>query len=110
MVNYSGAPTRVFAALGDSRRAGLVDLLAQRDHTVSELAATLPISLPGTLKHLGVLEEAGLVSRRKDGRKVTVHLEVERLTEAERWLRQSRTFWSRRLDSLARSFTPEEDR
>ena len=108
MVNHS-APADVFAALGDSRRAWLVDLLAQRDHTVSELAATLPISLPGTLKHVGVLEAAGLVSRHKTGRTVTVHLEVDRIAEAEQWLRRTRTFWSGQLDSLARSFRPHEE-
>jgi DNA-binding transcriptional ArsR family regulator len=105
MVKYSQeAPEKVFAALGDTRRAWLVDLLARRDHTVSELAASLPISLPGTLKHLGVLEEAGLVSRSKRGRTVTVHLETQRLTEAERWLATTRSFWSRQLASLAGSF------
>jgi DNA-binding transcriptional ArsR family regulator len=97
-------PDRVFAALGDARRAWLVDLLSQGDRTVSELAATLPISLQGTLKHLGVLEEAGLVSRVKQGRTVTVHLETGRLTEAEAWLQHTRAFWSRQLSSLAAGF------
>ena len=101
-------PDRVFAALGDARRAWLVDLLAHGDRTVSELAATMPISLQGTLKHLRVLEDAGLVSRAKHGRTVTVHLEADRLTEAEAWLQHTRTFWSRQLTSLAASF--EEDR
>lgn len=98
------APDQVFAALGDSRRAWLVDLLSQRDHTVSELAATLPISLQGTLKHLAVLEGAGVVSRSKQGRTVTVHLEADRLVEAQAWLERTRTFWQGRLGSLAASF------
>ena len=97
-------PERVFAALGDQRRTTLVDLLAQRDRTVSELAAMLPITLQGTLKHLGVLEEAGLVTRSKAGRTVTVHLEQQRLADAEAWLRRTRTFWSGRLSGLASSF------
>lgn len=96
----------VFAALGDPRRALIVNLLAQRDQTVSELAAHLPISLPGTLKHLGVLESAGLVSRTKRGRTVTVRLEPERLRDAEEWLHRTRTFWATQLGNLARSFTP----
>lgn len=99
-------PTAVFAALGDPRRVLLVDLLAQGDRTVSELAAELPISLPGTLKHLGVLEAAGLVSRSKAGRTVTVHLEREPLSAAEAWLRRTRAFWSTQLDSLAAAFDP----
>lgn len=105
MVNHKG-PAAVFAALGDPRRALLVDLLAQRDRTVSELAAQLPISLPGTLKHLGVLEAAGLVSRTKEGRTVTVHLEPDPLSAAEAWLQRTRTFWSAQLGSLAAAFEP----
>ncbi|WP_109471711.1 ArsR/SmtB family transcription factor [Ornithinimicrobium cavernae] len=105
MVNYRDhAP--VFAALGDPRRTLIVDLLAQRDQTVSELAAHLPISLPGTLKHLAVLESAGVVSRTKAGRTVTVHLECDQLRSAEEWLHRTRTFWAAQLDNLARSFTP----
>lgn len=95
---------QVFAALGDERRALVVDLLAEGDHTVSELAAALEISLPGTLKHLGVLEEAGLVSRTKSGRTVTVRLEADRLADAEQWLRRTRRFWAGQLAGLAASF------
>jgi len=107
MVNHHEEAT-VFAALGDPRRALLVDLLAQRDRTVSELAAHLPISLPGTLKHLTVLEEAGLVSRSKAGRTVTIRLERDRLHAAEEWLHRTRTFWATQLDHLAQSFDKEQ--
>lgn len=96
----------VFAALGDPRRALIVDLLAQRDRTVSELAGQLPISLPGTLKHLAVLESAGLVSRTKSGRTVTVRLERVPLQTAEEWLHRTRTFWTAQLGSLAQAFEP----
>lgn len=105
MVNHQ-KEAAVFAALGDPRRALLVDLLAQRDRTISELASHLPISLPGTLKHLTVLESAGLIRRTKAGRTVTVHLEHERLRAAEEWLHRTRTFWSTQLGNLARSFDP----
>lgn len=110
MVNSEGvrAESAVFAALGDPRRALIVDLLAQRDRSVSELAAHLPISLPGTLKHLSVLESAGLISRTKAGRTVTVRLEPDRLATAEAWLHRTRTFWTAQLGSLARSFSPPE--
>lgn len=108
MVNCSGADTAVFAALGDPTRQRLVELLARRPATVSELAARLPISLPGTLKHLGVLERAGVVTRTKSGRTVTVSLRPEALEEAEAWLHRTRSFWTRRLDDLARSFATTE--
>lgn len=107
MVNHA-EEAAVCAALGDPRRALLVDLLAQRDQTVSELAAHLPISLPGTLKHLTVLESAGLITRTKAGRTVTVHLERDRLHAAEEWLHRTRTFWTAQLGSLAQSFTTKE--
>ncbi|WP_114905622.1 ArsR/SmtB family transcription factor [Ornithinimicrobium murale] len=103
---WGEAGTEVFAALGDPRRALILTLLAQRDRTVSELAAHLPISLPGTLKHLAVLESAGLVNRSKTGRTVTVTLQPERLQDAEEWLHRARTFWASQLGNLARSFTP----
>lgn len=108
MVNCSRADTAVFAALGDPTRQRLVDLLAQRPATVSELAAQLPISLPGTLKHLGVLERAGVVTRTKTGRTVTVSLRPQALEEAETWLHRTRSFWTQQLGALAGSFTTTE--
>lgn len=79
----------------------MVDLLAERDRSVSELAAEFPMSLQGALKHLVVLEKAGVVGRVKSGRTVTVHLEREALDEAEAWLRRTRVFWTHQLDRLA---------
>ena len=96
MVEYS-----VFAALGDPTRQAMITLLAERDRSVSELAAEFPISLQGTLKHLGVLERAGVVGRAKAGRTVTVHLEHETLEGAEAWLHRTRSFWTNQLDRLA---------
>jgi DNA-binding transcriptional ArsR family regulator len=98
------APSTVFAALGDERRIRLVGLLADGDRTVSELADGLPITLTGTLKHIAVLERAGLVTRTKRGRTVTVHLERAPLDQADAWLHRTRTFWTGRLAGLARSF------
>lgn len=91
----------VFAALGDPTRQAMVALLAERDRSVSELAAEFPISLQGTLKHLRVLERAGVVGRAKAGRTVTVHLERDRLEDAEAWLHRTRSFWTHQLDRLA---------
>jgi DNA-binding transcriptional ArsR family regulator len=91
----------VFAALGDPTRQRMVDLLSLRDRTVSELAGHFPISLTGALKHLRVLQDVGVVSRRKLGRTVTVRLERDALVAAEGWLHDTRTFWSHQLDNLA---------
>jgi DNA-binding transcriptional ArsR family regulator len=103
----------VFAALGDPTRQRMVDLLSQRERSVSELAGQFSISLPGTLKHLRVLQDVGVVSRSKHGRIVTVRLEPEALVAAEEWLHDARTFWSHQLDNLADRFAgdvPKEDR
>jgi len=94
----------VFAALGDPTRQGIVDLLTRRERTVSELAGEFAISLPGTLKHLRVLQSVGVVSRTKTGRTVTVRLEPEPLGAAEDYLRRTRTFWIHQLDNLADRF------
>jgi DNA-binding transcriptional ArsR family regulator len=83
---------RTFAALGDpTRRASA---------TVSELAAPFAIKLPAVMKHLGVLDEAGLITRSKSGRVVTVRLRPESMREAMAWLQSQERFWSRRLDKL----------
>jgi DNA-binding transcriptional ArsR family regulator len=103
----------VFAALGDPTRERIVGLLTERERTVSELAGEFSISLPGTLKHLRVLQDVGVVSRRKTGRTVTVRLEPEPLGAAEEWLHGTRMFWSRQLGNLADRFTdttPKEQR
>jgi len=71
---------------------------------VSALAAEFPITLPATLKHLKVLERAGVVHREKAGRTVTVHLDAERLRRAELWLQRTRLFWTGQLGRLAASF------
>lgn len=105
MVNDTEVTTAVFAALGDPTRQRLVRLLAAGDSSVSALAAQLPISLPGTMKHLDVLARAGVVRRTKSGRTVTVSLRPPALVEAEDWLRRQRTFWTSQLGQLADSFT-----
>ena len=100
MVNH----VRVFAALGDPKRAHMVTRLASADATVSELAREVSISLPATLKHIGVLEGAGLVSRAKHGRTVTISLHPQALLESEAWMQRTRTFWTTQLGQLADSF------
>ncbi len=84
-----------FAALGDSVRRAIVDRLAEGDATVNELAAMFPISLQAVSKHIKVLEAAGVVSRRREGKTRPVHLEIARLASSADWLEAHR----RRLES-----------
>ena len=93
---------RTFAALTDpTRRAILAHLARAGGASVSELAAPLTVKLPAVMKHLDVLGDAGLVTRSKQGRTVTVRLVPAPMREAMDWLRAYERFWSGRLDRLA---------
>lgn len=97
-----------YAALSDpSRRAMLVRLAQQGDATVSDLAGPLPIGLPTVMKHLSVLERAGLVARRKSGRVVTVSLRPEALDEVQDWLSRTAAFWNGRIERLVQTVEEE---
>ena len=74
--------------------------LALGEKSVGELAEPYRMSFAGASKHVKVLEEAGLLSRRKTGRTHICSVEAEPLAEAERWLRQWEEFWTVRLDRL----------
>ena len=102
MVNYQTELDRTFAALSDpTRRAILARLERENLATVSHLASRFSIKLPAVLKHLGVLDEAGLITRSKSGRTVTVRLRAEPMRKAHSWLQRYERFWSASLDRLA---------
>ncbi len=69
--------------------------------SIGELARPFPIKLPAVMKHLDVLDVAGLITRSKQGRTVAVRLAPEPMKEAMDWLRRYERFWSTRLDRLA---------
>jgi DNA-binding transcriptional ArsR family regulator len=103
MVNYNERQLdRTFAALMDrTRRAILVRLEREESASVTELAKPFAIKLPAVMKHLDVLDEAGLISRSKSGRIVTVRLRAGPMRQARDWLRRYEHFWSKSLDRLA---------
>jgi len=101
MVNYNAQLDRTFAALVDpTRRAILARLEREDGATVSELAKPFAIKLPAVMKHLDVLDDAGLITRSKVGRTVTVRLSPEPMRAAMEWLRRYERFWSHSLDRL----------
>ena len=104
MVKYQATHLdRVFGALVDeTRRAILARLESARGISVSELAKPFTIKLPAVMKHLDVLEGAGLISRSKQGRTVTVRLQPQPMKEALDWLRRYERFWSEHLDRLVK--------
>lgn len=96
----------VFGALADPTRRALLTRLTQGDATVAELAAPFRVSQPAISRHLKVLEQAGLISRRRRATARLSHLEAEPLREATVWLVGYRAYWNEsydRLDALLRA-------
>lgn len=102
MVKYQERLNRTFEALVDpTRRAILARLEREDSASISELAEPFAIKLPAVMKHLGVLEEAGLITRTKSGRTVTVRLSPRPMRDAMDWLKRYERFWSTSLDRLS---------
>jgi DNA-binding transcriptional ArsR family regulator len=91
---------KVFHALADPTRRGMVERLVRGPASVSELSRPLTISLPAVLQHLQVLEASGLVRSEKAGRVRTCRIEPDALRAAEAWVTGQRTGWETRLDRL----------
>lgn len=100
MLNQSPPLDPLFHALADPTRRAMVERLSRAPAPVSELARGLPISLPGVMQHLQVLEASGLVRSEKVGRVRTCRLEPAALRAAEQWIAERRAGWERRLDRL----------
>jgi len=110
MVQYQGAVLdRVFAALSDPTRRHVLETLGQGNLAVSELAQPHGMSLPGFMKHLRVLEEAGLIERNKEGRVVSCELSAAPMEQAAAWMSRYEKFWTEKLDSLARYLYQQEE-
>jgi DNA-binding transcriptional ArsR family regulator len=90
----------VFSALADPTRRAILAELAQRDATVTELTAPLPISMPAVSRHLKVLEHASLISRSRTGKWRACRLEAAGLRDAAAWIEHYRRFWDDALDRL----------
>lgn len=89
-----------FQALADPTRRGMLASLAQGEKSVGELGEPYRMTFAGASKHVQVLESAGLIRRRREGRRQICTLNAGPLEEAQRWLRQWEQFWNVRLDRL----------
>ena len=94
------ALSAVFGALADPTRRALLTRLAAGDATVAELAAPFTVSQPAISRHLKVLEQAGLISRRRRATARLSHLEAEPLRDATAWLARYQAHWDARYDRL----------
>lgn len=90
----------VFGALADPTRRAILSQLTDGDATVAELAAPFSVSQPAISRHLKVLEQAGLISRRRRATARLSHLEAQPLQDATRWLARYREYWQQSHDRL----------
>jgi DNA-binding transcriptional ArsR family regulator len=100
MVQYAAPLDTSFAAIADPTRRGVLDVLARREASISELADRFEMTLTGMKKHVQVLEAARLVATEKVGRVRTCRLGPRRLDDEMRWLEKHRAMLEARLDSL----------
>ena len=89
-----------FAALSDATRRGILEKLGRADASITDLAEKFHMTLTGMKKHVGVLEQAGLVTTEKVGRVRTCKLGARRLEEETAWLERYRQVWDLRFDEL----------
>ena len=89
-----------FAALSDATRRGVLEQLGRADASISDLADKFHMTLAGMMKHVGILEEAELVTTEKVGRVRTCKLGAHRLEEETAWLERHRQLWDSRFDEL----------
>lgn len=101
---------RMFLALADPHRRGMVEHLSAGPATVKELAAPAAMRLPSAVKHLKVLEEGGIVTSRKAGRSRTYSLQSGALRTIGEWARSQEAAWNKAFDQLAAAMLeiPEE--
>ena len=101
MVQYSSARLDAsFAALSDTTRRGVLEQLGRADASITDLAAKFDMTLTGMKKHVGVLEQAGLVTTEKIGRVRTCKLGPRRLEEETAWIERYLQLWAARFDEL----------
>jgi DNA-binding transcriptional ArsR family regulator len=104
---------RTFAALADPTRRRILEHLAGGDRCVTDLARPYSMSLPAVSKHLRILEKAGLVRRRRNGRVHNLKLEAAPMKQASQWIEEYRRFWEEsfdRLDSYLQELQKKENK
>ena len=101
MVQYTRARLDAsFAALSDVTRRGVLERLGRADASITDLAEKFHMTLTGMKKHVGLLEQAGLVTTEKVGRVRTCKLGLRRLEDETAWIERYRQLWDARFDEL----------
>jgi DNA-binding transcriptional ArsR family regulator len=110
MVKYFDSLDTTFGALADPTRRAILANLMLGQASISDLARPHRMSLPAVMKHLRVLEQAGLVTQKKSGRTRHCQLAAEPLRDAEQWINQYRVFWQNQFASLDRFLSEEQEK
>lgn len=100
MANHDPDLSRLFHALADPTRRSILTRLAEQPARVTDLSGPTGLRLPTVMRHLAVLEEAGLIATAKEGRVRTCAIVPEALAPARTWLDEQRSIWEARLDRL----------
>ncbi|MGA9286292.1 MAG: metalloregulator ArsR/SmtB family transcription factor [Solirubrobacteraceae bacterium] len=108
MVQYEMGLDGAFAALADPTRRGILERLGEGEATITELAQPFGMSLTGIKKHVQVLEQAGLLSTEKQGRKRHCRLGPRRLEDVRQWIDAYRSALEERLDRFAEMLAKDE--
>ena len=101
-IQYQQHLSETFAALAHPIRRGILERLALGDASVGELAEPFKVTPPAITKHLRILEDAGLLARRKNGSVHRCSISAAPMKDATDWIEQYRKFWTVRLDALDR--------
>jgi DNA-binding transcriptional ArsR family regulator len=99
----------LFQALADPTRRAIVTRVLREEHSVSALARSEPMSFAAVQKHVAVLERAGLVTKRRQGREQLVSGNVRRLRDAQRVLDQLEAIWRGRIDRISEILDTDEE-
>lgn len=99
--------SRIFSALSDPTRRAILARLAKGEATVAELAEPFEVSTQAISKHIGVLEDAGLISRGRDAQRRPSMIRLEPLQAVDDWLGSYRQLWQARLGNLDRQLSKE---
>ncbi len=110
MEQYSDALNGIFQALADPTRRAVIGRLGRGPASVGDLASPFEMALPSFMKHIHMLEEAGLIRTSKAGRVRTCEIAQERLMAIDNWLNQQRAIWEGRTDRLEQFVLAEQDK
>lgn len=90
----------IFEALANQHRRNIIYVIGLQPHSISQLASMQNLSLPAIHKHIRILENAGMISRKKTGRITYLTLNKESLNSLQTWLKQYHTYWGTKNESL----------